>query len=444
VRYFLKLRALDSLLQELDDGSVDQCPSGAKLTSFWTRMSESEKLLSKANSLKKARRFLEIYKLSLAKHNAQFVSPDLLFLATFGEFETGTMVAKMLVQCSTEARDHLQVDALVEMTTFKSVIHRQDINLVDFSEFLNDVCWENVDAAIAKSNFGNLVEPSVIKIASGINIWDGAAATEVDRNLYLTHFGALPSTSEMVERAVKNAKLCQETGKGERNVTAYGIAGDGLKEACADQLVTSTYVPRMEAKRIEQQRKHEEAGTKARSNDEYKEDLSRGPSCVRNTVNHALYLHKKVCGIRSSIGLAEYDFRFQRTLSMLTSMDEQGSTTRYTRTLATFGTAIANPNHVAGSRELEAGVTKTSDNKGEIPFFHLRSKTHVPALRWECYFRELGTEQELDQLGFRQLCLLIKNQTEEEWLDENRGQVVPDDLKKSFLPRSDADFSIVR
>jgi hypothetical protein len=53
----------------------------------------------------------------------------------------------------------------------------------------------------------------------------------------------------MVERSVKKAKLCQKTGKGERNVTAYGIEGDGVKEMCVEQLVSSSYPARMDGKR---------------------------------------------------------------------------------------------------------------------------------------------------------------------------------------------------
>eukprot|EP00978_Attheya_sp_CCMP212_P024546 scaffold77281_cov56-Attheya_sp.AAC.4 len=218
--------------KNLKNGTVDQSPFGAKLKSFWAQILEGNQLSSKENSLKKARRFLEVYLLSLAKHNAQFVSPYLLFLATVGEFETGTMVAKMLVQCAIKTRE-LQFDTpLEELATFKSAIHQQDIG-------------------------------SVFKIAGGVNVWDGAAATEVDQNLYLIHFGALPSTAEMVERAVKKAKLCQKTGKGEKNVTAYGIAGDGLKEACAEQLVLSSYATRMEENRNDQKRQAEEAGHEA-------------------------------------------------------------------------------------------------------------------------------------------------------------------------------------
>ena len=60
------------------------------------------------------------------------------------------------------------------------------------------------------------------------DIWDGCIDTEQHRDLFLQYFAALPSNSDWVERAVKKAKLCQKTGKGERNVTNYCIAGDNI------------------------------------------------------------------------------------------------------------------------------------------------------------------------------------------------------------------------
>eukprot|EP00978_Attheya_sp_CCMP212_P043160 scaffold277057_cov79-Attheya_sp.AAC.1 len=70
VRYFLKWQALQIISQELNNGTVNQSPAGAKLKSFWNRILEANELSSKDNSLKKARRFLEVYLLSLKKHNA--------------------------------------------------------------------------------------------------------------------------------------------------------------------------------------------------------------------------------------------------------------------------------------------------------------------------------------------------------------------------------------
>jgi hypothetical protein len=445
VRYFLKRQALEIISQELNNGSVDQSPAGAKLRSFWTRLLErGNQVSTKTSSLQKARRFLQVYLLSLEKHNAQFVSPDLLFLATFGEFETGTMVAKML-QCATETIE-LQLDTpLGELATFKSAIHQQDITLVKFAVFLKDICWKNADEAIKQSNFVDLVQPSVFRIGGGANVWDGTAATKVDREIYLTNFGALPSTAEMVERAVKSAKMCQKTGKGERNVTAYGIAGDGLKEACMEQLVASTYPTRMDESRKDQQKKAEEDGRDARCKKEYTEDLRRGPSCIRNTLNHALYLQKKVWGIRKNIGLPEYTVRFKRTIDMLTSLDKQGSAVRYSKSLAAFQLAVGKT-HAPGPRESETGVTYTADNKGEIPFFKLKATSHnILALRWEAFLRELGTMQELGALGYRPLCKLIQNQIREEWLDDNRGKELPEKLGKSFFPHSSvSDFCFVQ
>jgi hypothetical protein len=440
VRYFLKWQALQVLVKELNNGTVDRGPAGAKLTSFWKRMAEGELLSAKTNSLKKARCFVATYLISLKKHNAQFVSSDLLFLATFGEFETGNMVAKML-QCAHE-KIELQFDTppIGEgLEIFASTIHKKEINLVRFAEFLKDMCWTNAPAAVDKSNFTRLVRPTVFRIADGTNVWDGTTATKLDREIFLTNFGALPSTAEMVERAVKSAKLCQKTGKGERNVTAYGIAGDGLKEACVDQLIFSTYPERMEAERKRKQKEAEEAGRPTRSKNEYTEDFTRGPSCTRNTLDHALYLYKKVQEIRKSIGSKMYDDRLKRTKEMLTVLHEQGSAVRYSKSLATFKKAVADQ-HKPGPRELERGVTLTAANKNEIPFKTLRAKHNVLALIEEAFVRGLGTQHDLGLLGYQKLCKKIKEQIKSEWLFDNLGKEFDPEVLKSFLPRSTAKF----
>jgi hypothetical protein len=246
----------------------------------------------------------------------------------------------------------------------------------------------------------------------------------------------------MVERAVKKAKLCQRTGKGERNVTAYGIAGDGLKEMCVQQLVSLSYPARMDRKRKEQQKRAEDEGRDARSKKEYKEDLTRGPSCIRNTINQALLFFNKVWAIRERIGQDEYDKRFTKTYEMLTSLDKQGSTARYSKFLAGFE-AVLGKAYRKGPRQLEKGVTLTAHNKREIPYAKLKANTHVPALRREAFVRGLGTEEQLGELNYTNLCKKIKEDVKEKWLDDNRGKEVPENLKQTFMPVSDADFSYV-
>jgi hypothetical protein len=441
VRYFLKWQALQVLVTELNNGTVDQGPAGAKFASFWKRMAEGKLSSTKTQSLEKAKCFLATYLKSLEKHNAQFVSSDLLFLATFGEFETGTMVAKMLQCAHDKTQLHFDTPPIGEgLEIFTSTIHKKEINLVRFTEFLRDMCWTNAPAAVGASNFTRLVGPTVFRIANGTNVWDGATATKSDREIFLTNFGALPSTAEMVERAVKSAKLCQKTGKGERNVTAYGIAGDGLKEACVDQLMFSTYPERMEAERERKQKEAEEAGRSFRSKNKYIEDFTRGPSCTRNTLNHALSLYKKVQEIRGSIGTQMYDDRLKRTKEMLTVLHLQGSTVRFSKTLDSFKKAII-VQHKPGPRESEKGVTHTAANKGEIPFSKLRAKTNVLPLIEEAFVRGLGTQHDLGLLGYRGLCKKIKEHIKKEWVFDNPGIEFDPEVLKSFLPRSTANFS---
>jgi hypothetical protein len=128
---------------------------------------------------------------------------------------------------------------------------------------------------------------------------------------------------------------------------------------------------------------------------------------------------------------------------MLNSLDKQGSAVRYSKSLDSFDKALENPQHKQGPRELETGVTHTADNKGETSFKNLRAKTHVLALRLEALARQLGTEEEVGKLGFKLLRQKIKEHIRGQWIVENPGEAIPDDVRKSFLPWSTGDFSCV-
>ena len=86
-------------------------------------------------------------------------------------------------------------------------------------------------------------------------------------------------------------------------------------------------------------------------------------------------------------------------------------------------------------------MTLTAHIKGEVPYFKLKANVHVPALRREAFVRGLGTEEHLGGLKYRDLCKKIKDDVTEKWKDNNRGKEVPEDLTKTFMPVSDADFS---
>mmetsp|Transcript_11689 Transcript_11689/g.13362 ORF Transcript_11689/g.13362 Transcript_11689/m.13362 type:complete len:167 (+) Transcript_11689:658-1158(+) len=121
-------------------------------------------------------------------------------------------------------------------TSFVSSIHDQTINLRAFSKFLMNNTKVDVDEVQKSVNF-KAMKHVIDAIAKGQDIWDGSEAGKLNSNHYLSSFAALPSTTIMVERAVKKAKLCKKTGEGERNVTAYGIAGDNINGLCSTQKI---------------------------------------------------------------------------------------------------------------------------------------------------------------------------------------------------------------
>ena len=220
---------------------------------------------------------MEIFTRSLHKHNKHFTQSDLLFLACFAEHETSSMVAKLFL--GVPFPQPADTDVLYPK------FHHREINLLAFYNFLQDECKPHIADAKKTINY-NLTKDAIRTIAER-DIWDGSIDTEQHCDLFLQYYAALPSNSHWVERAVKKAKLCQKTGKGERNVTNVGIAGNYTNEMYTEQTVQTNYPERMKKKRQQQQERASNEGREPRSSKEYTEDLKRGPSCTRNIINHA-------------------------------------------------------------------------------------------------------------------------------------------------------------
>jgi hypothetical protein len=72
----------------------------------------------------------------------------------------------------------------------------------------------------------------------------------------------------------------------------------------------------------------------------------------------------------------------------------------------------------------------------------LKANTHVPALRCKAFVRGLGSEEQLGELNYTNLCKKIKEDVKEKWMDDNQGKEVPKNLKQTFMPVSDADFYV--
>jgi hypothetical protein len=251
VRYFIKTQELFKLTEEVASGTFESPPPNPRLNKFWSRLAGTEYREARKRSLNKGRTFLLRYKFSLDKHNEHFATPDLLFLASFGEAATGRMVARLLVGEATFADPPDAANI-----TFVLPVHERTIDLVAFRCFLWDKCAVHSMAAAQTDNC-KLVAAAVQLIADGHNIWDGSKNHSDHRDFNMLHFGSLPSTPEMVERAVKKARLCQRMGKGERNVTGNLWCQDTrrnwLPNACNNKPTQQQKGMKLAAKQITKQ-----------------------------------------------------------------------------------------------------------------------------------------------------------------------------------------------
>ena len=156
--------------------------------------------------------------------------------------------------------------APADTDVFYSEFHNREINLLAFYNFLQDECKPHIADAKKTINY-NLTKDAIHTIAER-NIWDGSIYTEQHRELFLQYYAVLPSNSDWVDSAVKKAKLCQKNGKGERNVTYFGIAGDDTNEMCTEQTVQTNYPERMKMNRTKQQERASNEGREPRSKKE--------------------------------------------------------------------------------------------------------------------------------------------------------------------------------
>ena len=110
-----------------------------------------------------------MYHASVHKHNRQFVSAELLFVACFGERDIATIVAKLF------GGD--DIVATTEDRIFESSMHKKKINLKEFARWVDMHCKEIVADAKAKPSYAVMKE-SIAVIVDGVDIWDGTEETK--------------------------------------------------------------------------------------------------------------------------------------------------------------------------------------------------------------------------------------------------------------------------
>ena len=202
VRYYLKVTELKLLEDELENGSITSSLPNPLLKSFWKKLIGSTLAASmKLECLEKARTFISVYTRSVHKHNTQFRSEKLLFLACFGEIGISSLVAKLILG------KEYTIDNANNNMSFVSSIHDRKINLCSFSLFLFHHINVEVEELQKSDNFaavGDVIEA----IANGQDIWDGSMIGKLCSNRYLNLFAALPSTTIMVEENRKRRKEC--------------------------------------------------------------------------------------------------------------------------------------------------------------------------------------------------------------------------------------------
>ncbi|CAJ1929526.1 unnamed protein product [Cylindrotheca closterium] len=358
VRYYLKEKGLAAIKAELESGSVNDVPSNSVFHEFWDNLGKMENATQQEQCLRKAKLFIEKYTESLHKHNKQFCEGGLLFLACFGEQQTAQIVAKFLTHGEIDDATMRQYADQI----YTSPIHHLNVPLEDFAKFVTaTIDDETRDACIKSKNFLDWIDLIEI-IATGYN-FRGATGSVADRlrAKFLAYFGPIPTTTEDVERVVKRARLCQTTGKEEKNVTVYGIAGDGVSDECTRNYVDSSYHQKQKEKRNERIRRAVRTG----GIKDYKPDLERGPGMCINHTNHALSLARDVEALKEIIGEEEYEDRLKGAMNSLKNTHVQGSTIRCDAVMNIVEGNLGKT-YTGSHRENLQGVDCTSAMRNEV------------------------------------------------------------------------------
>jgi len=135
---------------------------------------------------------------------------------------------------------------------------------------------------------------------------------------------------------------------------------------------------------------------------------------------------------------------------MLTSLDKQGSSARYSKQLTSFTESLGKA-YKPSACERETGVTDTAKTKGEIMFGSLLKKDNTEAMKIEC--RAWGiditgafvpTQQKKKPLTWTGMINKIKEKKVMEFYDieSNARKDLPDKFKQTFKPRSTAVFVV--
>jgi hypothetical protein len=232
VRYFwlhLKLKELQDW-RTLESGkdlrdSIEALPE---------QVSDNSKEVTREVEGKKVDAFFKMCYEFMAKHYSRQAKTNILFHGAFGEAETGRIIACWLLGGA-----HLDSGGGLllnnDQQSFESVVHKREIDLHAFSAFLQEKS-KNEITAIRHDPLAIECEAALLFIAKGGNIWDyDNPESEVHRKLALK-LTAQPSTSQFVERLVKNSNQVRQTGKSDHMAMLYSIASNDFvsKEAKID------------------------------------------------------------------------------------------------------------------------------------------------------------------------------------------------------------------
>ena len=194
------------------------------------KLNEDEK---QRQTKKRTRFFMEVRR-SIMKHFNIWIEQHLFFLSTFSNQKTATCIAKIILG--------RESDYLEGQDQYFCEFHNCTIDLFEFDRFVREMvakrCEDengNESTVLMETRKKPTIQQNqvaLVLIANGCNIWEGEYIPDQHHNdipsnyrrLYLYYFAAIPTNTQLTERAVKLSGYVTLGKRDEATRTIFCIA----------------------------------------------------------------------------------------------------------------------------------------------------------------------------------------------------------------------------
>ena len=301
VRYFL----MHEDLIEIKDGAWMDVDAFKGLVTI----TETDLIEQERESMKqKMFHIVNIMHTLLHKHFNIWLS-QYAFLALFSEQQTAIIIARFLLAYPPQHNS--------DSTTYLSQLHRRDVNLQKFEQFVREHCKN--EQAIRQHQEVTSNAQNIHLIADGLDLWGQHVPPSIAqyRKHYLLHLSSCPTNTQKVERLNKLANHCSIQNRSELSRTNYALANVGTIEK-SNEIALDIYIPSSKKQRAIE--KHDIIRNKVRGNALVNLVLRENETALEKNsdIEHAMREKRA----RNVVASNEQHFKAKRDTDLFTSYEQ--------------------------------------------------------------------------------------------------------------------------